>query len=234
PQVQGLKVELKILEKEVNKLSEIKIEYLSDINTFNSEYYRHLGSIIEEILRLKRDLAKKSFDKGELGEEEYRAFEEQYESFYQDAISQSKEQPMDLTADEEKELKKCYRKASRLTHPDIVADAFKDEATEIFVALNTAYKKKDLDKVKEILLGLESGSSFAYGSDDIDDKELLKAQSKTLKNKIETLKSEITQLKESEVYITIQETEDMEAYFIEMKQNLIREKEDIYLELIKQ
>ncbi|CAA6798888.1 MAG: Unknown protein [uncultured Sulfurovum sp.] len=233
PQIQGLRVELSILEKELNSLSESQNEYLAEINAFTSDYYRHLGAVIEEILRLQQEVAQKSYDKGKIDEEELKASKDEYKSFYEEAITQSKEQPFSLTEEEEKELKKLYRKASRLTHPDTVADAFKEEATKIFIALNSAYKRKDLAKVKEIFVGLESGTAFAYGSDEINDKELLRKKSEVLREKIKVIIKEIEELMQSDTYITIKEIDDLDAYFDELKENLIVEKEALVLELLK-
>lgn len=233
PQIQGLKVELSILEKELNRLSETQNEYLSEINAFTSDYYRHLGAVIEEILRLQQEVAQKSYDKGKIDEEELKASKDEYKSFYEEAITQSKEQTLTLTAQEEKELKLCYRKASKLTHPDIVAEVFKEEAKEIFIALNSAYKRKDLAKVKEILKGLESGKTFAYGSDEINDKELLRKKSEILREKIRVVKEEIEALLQSETYITIKETDDLDVYFDELKKSLVFEKEALVLKLLE-
>lgn len=227
PKVKGLKVELSILEKELNALSENKNEYLTEINAFNAQYYAKLGAIVEEILRLKKDMAQRAYDKGEINKEEFEAFKEEHESFYKEAVSQSKEQPNILSDEDEKKLKKAYRKASRLTHPDIVADAFKEEATKIFVALNEAYKRKDLTKVEEILRGLESGVAFAYASDEINDVEVLREKSEILRTKIEELKEELEVLKESETYVVISSTADLESYFLELRDGLVYERDEM-------
>ena len=231
PQIQGLKVELSILEKELNRLSETQNEYLAEINAFTSAYYRHLGAVLEEILRLQQEVAQKAYDKGEIDKEELKAYKDEYQSFYEEAMTQSKEQTLTLSLEEEKELKKLYRKASRLTHPDIVAEVFKEEATKIFIALNSAYKRKDLAKVKEILKGLESGESFVYGSDEINDKELLRKKSEILREKIRFMNEEIEALLQSETYVTIKETADLDAYFNALKESLFLEKEELLLAL---
>ena len=231
PQIQGLKVELSILEKELNRLSEMQNEYLAEINAFTSDYYRHLGAILEEILRLQQEIAQKAYDRGELDEEELKESKDEYKSFYEEAISQSKEQTLTLNDEEEKELKKLYRKASRLTHPDIMAEVFKEEATKIFIALNNSYKRKDLAKVKEIFKRLEGGESFAYGSDEINNKKLLRKKSETLREKIRVINEEIEILIHSETYLIIKETDDLDAYFNELKESLILEKEALILEL---
>lgn len=231
PQIQGLKVDLSILEKELNRLSETKNEYLAEINAFTSDYYRHLGAILEEILRLKQEIAQKAYDRGQIDEEKLKESKDEYKSFYEEAMTQSKEQTLTLSKEEEKELKKLYRKASKLTHPDTVAEVFKEEATKIYIALNSAYKRKDLAKVKEILKGLESGKTFAFGSDEINDKEHLRKKSEILRKKIDIIKKEIEALLQSDIYRTIKETDDLDAYFNALKESLINEKEELILEL---
>jgi len=227
PQIQGLKVELSILEKELNRLSETQNEYLAEINAFTSDYYRYLGAVIEEILRLQQEVAQKAFNRGEINEEELKASKDEYKSFYEEAITQSKEQILTLSKEEEKKLKKLYRKASRLTHPDTVVEEFKEEATKIFIALNSAYKRKDLTKVKEILTGLESGLYFNYGSDEINDKELLRKKSGILREKIKIINKEIEELLQSETYVIIKENEDLNNYFSELKKKLEYERDKI-------
>jgi len=232
-QVQGLKVELSVLEKELNSLSEKKNEYISEINAFNAEYYKHLGAIIEEILRLKREYAERLFAKGELNADELEDTKEQYEEFYKQALSQAKEQPHIISQEDEKKLKKLYKKASRLTHPDVVADEFKAKAAEIFNKLNHAYKTKDLDEVERILKGLESDVSFFCGSEKINDKEVLREKSKILRAKIQTLKDEIASLKDSETYQTIQNTKNLDKYFKNLKEELEYEKRELEREMQK-
>ena len=233
PQVQELKVELSVLEKDLNNLSQKKNEYISEINAFNTKYYKYLGAIIEEILRLKREYAKKLFAKGELDAEKLNDTKEQYEQFYKQAISQSKEQPHSLSQEDEKKLKKLYRKATFLTHPDVVADEFKVQAAEIFNDLNHAYKTKDLNEVERILKRLESGVSFSSSSQKINNKEVLREKSKILREKMETLQDKIDALVESETYQIIQNTKDLEKYFKNLKEGLEYEKIELEREIQK-
>ena len=57
PQIQGLKVELKILEKKLQNLNEEKSEYTHIINDFNAQSNLKLGDLIREILRLRKELS---------------------------------------------------------------------------------------------------------------------------------------------------------------------------------
>ena len=51
--------------------------------------------------------------------------------------------------------------------------------------------EKDITKVKEILLKLETGTSFEVSSNSIEDKEILKAKIEEIKKTIHKLKKEI-------------------------------------------
>ena len=64
---------------------------------------------------------------------------------------------IEITEEQKQELKAYYRKASKLCHPDVVAEEFKKQAEQIFKDLKDAYDSNDLQKVKEILSNLEKG-----------------------------------------------------------------------------
>ena len=297
--VQGLKLELKVLERQLENLTEKKNDYTIDIDDFNREYSLNLGDIIQKVLNLREEIlyqqvivkesafqAKKDeFNnvkddlnditeqaeniKTELDDldefsDEYEELYEQYEKLkeelsqkendlndkrkeakqakddldddpvndeYKEAKEDSetfdkeyKEVIADdayyLTKEQQKELKDTFRKASRLCHPDIVADDLKYQAHKIMTELNLAKKKKDLEKIKEILHSLQSGMGFEVASDTVNDKELLKNLISNIMDKISLLESEINDLESSETYNTIQEIDDKDEYFNELKTQL--------------
>jgi len=308
PEVQGLKLELKALESKLQKLVEQKTEALNNIEEFNREYTLRIGSLIEEILALKKEiLYKKTIAKEKLKEqyqqdkeiyeetqstideikksieeleevldtideesaeyeeytklyddlkeslhdleEEQRRQEEQlkeieyelddesieeeyeeaknaYEEYHQEH-EDMKEQQKDidiLDAKEKKELKKLYKKAARLCHPDIVADEHKEQAKEIMQALNTAYSKQNLSEVKMILLSLENGTGFTVSSDAIDDAKTLKAKIDEIKSKLYEVELEVEEIQKDETFTTLSELDDWDAYFDELKEELQEEK----------
>ena len=305
-EVQGLKLELKALEKKLQNLTELRDEYLNDIEEFNTLYSLKLGNIIQKILRItteifekaikekqeifekekelyeeikddfvtlnseKRELEdqlakldvfddeydkiyeeyqslKKEFEekeeefntqrektkkaKEELEDdplfEEYHEAKNDYEDFSSDyeEIKEREEQKPHLDEDEKKELKRLYRKASRICHPDIVADELKVQATEIMKQLNEAYDNKDIEKVKEILASLENGTSFDVASDKIDDKKILKNKIKEFREKISVIEQELDRINEDESFQTIENIEDMDNYFERLKEELEEEYE---------
>jgi len=211
--IQGLKLELKILEDSVNHLSDEKLECQRQINHFNSEYMLRLGDLINAILKLQTSSK-------HLDEEQQKKAQEHYESFQQEQQEQLSELTEKLSANEKKKLKKAYRQASRLCHPDKLSDEIKEQGETIFKSLNEAYRRHDLKRVTQILSDLKNGIGFNVASDKINDKEILQKRVAALRVKVNALENEIQLLKEDEVYQKIQKIENFDEYFNVIKLSL--------------
>ncbi|MBU0626814.1 hypothetical protein KKH82_05355, partial [Patescibacteria group bacterium] len=305
-EVQGLKLELKVMEKQLQELSSTKNEYINDIDEFNTVYRLKLGKLIskilerekemlreqtiekektfkgkkeryeqsrdeyknlkakketlekkldgidefddaydeiyEELQELKEELNKKEQELNEKRKEakkakeeleddparqEYEDAENDYEEFCNDYTEVLNKKRYELTDEEKIELKQLYRKAVKLCHPDIVTDELKVQAKTIIQKLNDAYAERDLLKVKEILLSLESGESFGIVSDTINDKEILKAKIVEILQKIDEIEQEIDEIKEDKTFQTIQEIDDWDTYFEEKEAALQKQYENL-------
>ena len=308
-EIQGLKLELKVLENQLQELSEQKSEYLNELNEFNTQYTLRLGELIQNILKIKKDIQYRFFkakedsfqsvmddyedakeeyqelkaQKEELEKElseidefddrydelyeelqelkveleakekevnqkrkkakeakeefeeddatkEYEESEEDYEEFSHEYESVKKQDRFELNEEEMLELKKLFRKASKLCHPDIVADELKEQATAIMQQLNDAYSKKDIKKVKEILYNLENGITFDIASDTINDKERLKEKIKDVRERMDALNKEIDEIKLNESFTIIQEVDNLDEYFDKLKSDLQEELERLQQE----
>jgi len=308
-EIQGLKMELKVLENQLQELSEQKSEYLNELNEFNTQYTLRLGEIIQNILKIKKDIQYRFFkakedafqdimdeyeevkdeyqdlkaQKEELEKElskidefddkfdelyeeiqilkveleakeqevnqkrkkakeakeefedddvtkEYHESEEDYEEFSHEYENVKKQDRFELNEEEKEELKKLFRKACKLCHPDIVADELKEQATAIMQQLNDAYSKKDLKKVKEILYNLENDITFDIASDTINDKERLKEKIKDVRKRMDALNKEIEEIKSNESFTIIQEVDDLDEYFDQLKFDLQEELERLQRE----
>jgi chromosome segregation ATPase len=310
PKVQGLRLELKVLEKKLKNLTEKKKDYTIEIDDFNREYSLRLGAIIQQILSLEEKILhqriikeeqafqakKEAFNKAkeavkstkkqvvEIEEElddldelseEYDELYEQYQDLkedlnhqeqdlnekrkeakqakeeldedpankeYQNAKEDSEtfekeyeevisEEVYGLTDEQLNELKKAYKKAARLCHPDILPEEMKEQAHQIMSELNIARRVKDLEKVKEILLSLQSGELFKDASDIIQNKDLLKAKIEKIRERIASTKEEIYELENSDDFKFIHETEDQEEFFDIREAQLKEELEQLGQEL---
>ena len=305
-ELQGLRLELKIIERKLQKLSQEKTEYLNNINDFNIQYNLNLGDLIEEILNVRQEIlhkitaenedllkakkkeyndAKNEYDdlkdekekleaeledldpfddvydelyeelsdinetlnkaQEELNEkrkeakiakeefeendtnQEYEEAKKEYEEFSYEYEELKKEDLFELNDEEKIELKQAYRKASKLCHPDIVAGELQDQAQTVFIELNDAYSKKDLQKVKEILLSLDNGHGFDIASDTIADKELLKSKIAKLRDTIILTEQEIDEIITDETFETINVIEDWDEYFKDIKEQLQEELDNL-------
>jgi len=227
PEIAALKLEIKNIENQINAFNNEKIELEKLLSEFQHRHTIELGEIILEILKLRKLLFKddqEKFDEAEKDEEEY-----------QEQIKEEKEKVLyDLTEEEESELKKKYRKASMLCHPDKFVNESAETkrlAEEIFKDLNEANEQNDLKRVSEILNNLENGMLVRTKGDKLDDKKLLKATIMQLKDKAKKLKEEIINIKQSDTYKTVDEIVDWDEYFNTTKDKLQKELEDLRLKL---
>jgi len=232
-EVQGLKIELKILEKQFLLLSCRVEEYHNVVNDFNTKYHIKLGYLIEEVLVLREEFYEFMYKNNEEYEYEYYEAKKDFHDFHEQFKNQYYDTPIEISKKEKKELKRLYKKASKLCHPDIIEEAKKEKAEDIFKVLNAAYQQKDIKKVSEILDQLLTGESFSVTSDTLFDKKILKRKIKGSREKIKSIKTELESIKQNETFILVNKINDMDEYFQEKENELKVEKENI-LEQMRQ
>ena len=219
PEIDGLKLEAKSLEAKLNKLSNEKTDLEKLIHEFGVRHNRELGELILKILKFRKNKAKGTPKETE-AEEDYKNYSEEFETSKNEKIAE-------LTEEELIEIKKKYRKASKLCHPDVVSEDQKELADKLFAELNAAYERNDLEKVKEILENLEKGNFFINKSDAITEKQLMKAEIEKLKIRINELQQQMQLIKESEAYKTISSIEDWDIYFANTKEKLAEQIQEL-------
>lgn len=233
PVYKNLKLELKNLENRFSELTGEKIEYETKINNFNSSYMLRLGGLIEEILKLRLDIFGKENKKDQIdfsiNNQLFEDAQLDYEEFKKTFQQQLQDAPQFLDNSEKKQLKIAYRKASRLCHPDKLAEDAKAKGEESFKALNEAYRHQDLERVQGILLKLESETPFFISiTKQKENRALMQEKIILLYEQIAILDAEIKCLKESEIYLRIQSITDLNNYFSELMKEL-----QVELEILK-
>ena len=219
PEIEGLKLETKSLETELNKLSDEKADLEKLIHEFGVRHNTELGELILKILRFRKNKSKGTPKEAE-AENDYNDYSREYE------ISKN-EEIAELIEEEQIEIKKLYRKASKLCHPDVVSEEQKELADKLFAELNAAYKRNDLEKVREILESLEKGDFFVNKSVAINEKQLIKTEIEKLRIRIKELQKQLESIKESDAYKTINRISDWDFYFKEIKENLEKQVKDL-------
>lgn len=223
--IQGLKLELKILEKQFLALTCKVEEYHNRINDFNARYHKELGSLLEEILILREEYYEYMSKHNKEFEYEYHEAKKDFESFHEEFKKYRYDSPFELSKQQKKELKRLYKKASRLCHPDIIEQTKKAKAEDIFKELNAAYQHNDLTKVSEILEKLLTGESFSITSDALFDKKILKEKIEVTRQKIKGSKLEIEALRRDGTFVLVSKIDDLDAYLEQIKEELLDEKE---------
>lgn len=218
---------------------EQKEAILSRFDDFNRAYYIHLGEILQSILALQKLLAKKALKKAKNKEEKA-----QKQQIYEDIKRQEEEMKnhcqemkkpkIQLNSEEEGELKKLFKRAVKLCHPDMIGS---NKKIKLFHKLNQSYKEKDLQDVKNILWELESGwinTLEDLNEEDlaeIDNKQSLLTMIEKLTKQIKILENEIKTLKSNAQYDLVMNSEKWDEFFTQEKHKLEKELKTLQDEL---
>jgi len=232
PAISGLRLEMQMLEVEITAISNEYNELQQVIHQFSVRHTKELGEIIKKILSFRKLKLEKEALLDATKQSAFESAKQDYNDYYQNFESSKKEIIKDLNAEEQKELKKLYRKASLMCHPDKVATELEAAAQLIFIDLNKAYQSNDLKRIQEICKELKNGIPFVNKSVVVT--ELLKLQNVVVslrKKRQEWLKS-LSDLKSSNTYIKVNSIEDWDIYFKEAYEVLKEELELLDNELL--
>lgn len=224
PEIPALKLEIKNLENKLNAFDNEKIELEKTLSEFQHRHTMELGEIILEILKLRKIKFKGDKDKFIEAEQDEKQYREQVNT-------EKKKEIFELNEDQKIEIKKKFRKATVLCHPDKVSDEFKVPAQKIFIDLKEAYDRNDLKHVSEILEDLQAGNYFKARSEVVSEKDLLKVAILKLRNQVKKLESEIKEIKTSETFTIINSINNWDEYFASTKAKLQKELEALHLEV---
>lgn len=216
PEFAGLRLKINTLAQELTKLQSLKVEIEQQIHALHARHRQELGQLVVELLRLRQGGREAQANpKQRVADPEGEIDDETYEKLQREQLSR-------LTPEEQRALKAMFRKASKLCHPDLVADEFKAEASLTFIELKAAYKQNNLPRVKEIWQVLEQGERLTQKPELIRDKDQLQAEVNYLGSRIQVILQEIAQLKQSKAYQKLVNMDDWDDYFDDLKAALQR------------
>jgi hypothetical protein len=222
PEIEAIKLEIKVLEIQISSLEDEKTEIEKLLFGFEIRYNKELGELLTQLLYLRKENLRKEAENNKSKASEAKEAEDDYANFKKSVDETRNQKIKELSETEEKDLKTLYRKASKLCHPDVVEDKYKDKAEQIFRDLQKAYETNDIDKVNEILASLEKGL-FANKSEQISKKKELQILLKQLRLKREDLEKDLVSIRTTESYKTVSEITDWDAYFEKIKRQVAEE-----------
>jgi len=220
PVIGALKVELSYQQNELSKKEIVREEHSKLIDLFHARYFSKVGHLIEKLLFLRKEKLRIQVQRNpdlqkllDLAEKEYADFFEYKEQSKDGIIYQ-------LTDAKLKEIKRLYRKASKICHPDRVKEQQRAQAEELFNTLQKAYKRNDIKKVRSIATFLEKGGQFDMKIDAYDNVEVVRAQIENVLAQIEETEDEITNIEGSSAFQTVDNIkEDWNDYFAVIQDN---------------
>jgi len=231
PEIDSLEFELKILKIRIATIGDERAEIERRIEEFEYRKVAVLGELISEYLSLRREkLAKEMKERVDLQEEdeeadqEYEEAEQEYEEFtgaYKEVINEDQKPVLDDEWAEK--IKKSYRRASQLCHPDRAPEFLKEKAHDIFTRLSAAYRSNNFEEVEAIYERLLQEDFGSHEPETITDKDKLKTEILEIRQRIEQLTQEIQNLMESEPWQIIAMYDDWDDYFEEQKGSLLLE-----------
>lgn len=224
PIVAALKLEIRTLENQLNSFDNEKLEIEKLLSEFHHRHTIELGYIILSILKLRKLKFKDDNTKYEDAENDENQYRNQIDNERIKTI-------LELSEEQKIEIKRKFRKATVLCHPDKVSDELHESAQRVFIDLKQAYDVNDLKKVTEILDELEKGNFFKARSETVLEEDLLRNAIAKLRRQINILETEVRRIKNSESFIAIISIEDWDEYFSRTKEKLENELKMLRLEL---
>lgn len=218
-EILAMRLELKVLELQISSLEDERIDIEKLMYSFEIRHNQELGELISKLLLLRKEKLKKEAQTDTSKQTEAEEAEKDYQS-YNESLDESKnEKIQELTDEELKEIKAKYRKASKLCHPDVVDEKYKEMAKQTFQELQKAYETNDIERVSEILSNLEKGFYTNKSEKENEKKELL-ATLNQLRIKRDELEKTLVNIKTADTYKTVSEITDWDNYFENIKKQL--------------
>ncbi len=211
--IQRLKEELALISAERDDL-------LKDISTFELKYNKKLGKYLQRILVLRMDKAKSEAEISPEKKQRYKETLNDYENFNKKSRDLEQKKLFSLSEDDLAKLKTIFRRAARKCHPDVVSDKNKEKSQEIFIVLRQAYERNDLEEVMNIAEALKQDKEIETTVVESQELESLNRIRSSIERKIDSTNNEMIELMASETYQIISSSQDMDAYFDNLKEQL--------------
>jgi hypothetical protein len=218
----ALRFQISLLELEVASLETEKQIRLSLMETFERRLRILLSDLLSRQLELQKIFAglKAKLTGKSKDEEAFREKERNFSAFRQQLANDANIPDDNLALDQD--IKKIYREAVLMAHPDRYRhDPAKEaEATRIMSALADAFHKKDYDQVRAIHEALMNGTAFKIDWKSESDISLLQKVLANLTASRDRLLDELDNISERDTWVEMQRNPDVEVYAEMMKTRL--------------
>ncbi|MEI7581774.1 phospholipase D-like domain-containing protein [Runella sp.] len=223
---QELRLTIQLLEAGIGYLQQQKSDYETVIERYYYQLKSALGDLLLRHLSLKTEWARREAELTTKNQDKqrYEGYRVEYERV-NTQLSQV-EEVVEVDENTEKKLKKMYREAIILGHPDKFMNdlAKQQKAQAIATELIAAYQRRDLAKVTEIWQSLKEGTAFGIDwSDSKSGDDWQQIHDRLLLRRDDLLR-EIKLLEADEIMVVYGQMGNFEKHFSDLR---IRLQQDI-------
>lgn len=224
PAKADLFAQIRALSSQIARLEEEKAGCQCCIDQYYRLFRVQLGELLLQTtdLQLKLALQRASQTGRRSDSEEAQSWQERFAQtnrIVQEAIAH---QPTQLDETAETELRRLYRQAVLLAHPDRHANNPDRvaQATAFMVQLNDAYKQRDLATVRRLVFDLNESHWLTDQAEATYDLAALQQWHERLVDRQTKLQQEINRLKAEESYQLMREGSDLTTHFSNLRQRM--------------
>jgi hypothetical protein len=198
------KPDLKRLRRSLARRLQEKAELEQQVRAVQVQLRDEVAPLQEEVLRLQMERLKEAAQarmRSARLRNAYHDAQDAYEQFQERRAAEDRSPARDV----DENLKTTYRRATKLCHPDAVADPYHEEAAATFQALESAYAANQPAAVRAIAEALETwGFPQAPGA---STEHPASATEASLRRALADLEASIERLRSSDAYQTLSETD---------------------------
>ncbi len=224
PAKADLLAQIRVLEPRIALLEEEKAACQYQIDHYYRLFRLHLGDLLTQTVDLQLKLSlRRSAQTGRRSDaEEARSWQETFEQTNRAVREAVAHKPQDLDESAQHELRRLYRQAVTLAHPDRhINDPDRlAQANDYMVRLNDAYQRRDLTAVRQLVRDLTDGVLFMVKSETTLDLEALQQWYQRLMDRQRTLQTEINQLKTDKAYHLLTNQTDLVTHFATLRERM--------------
>lgn len=219
-----LLAEIRALEAHIALLEEEKAACQYQIDHYYRLFRLHLGDLLTQTVDLQWKLARqRSAQTGRRSDaEEAQAWQDRFEQTNRAVREAIAHKPAELDETAERELRRFYRQAVTLAHPDRhINDPDRlAQANEYMVRLNDAYQRRDLATVRQLVQDLHEGLLFLAKPETTQDLEALQQAYQRLIDRQRALQTEINRCKADEAYQWQTSQTDLMTHFADLRERM--------------
>ncbi|GAB3804955.1 hypothetical protein GCM10028819_37300 [Spirosoma humi] len=224
PAKADLLAQIRALETQIALLEEEKAACQYQIDQYYRLFRLHLGDLLTKTLDLQWKLSlQRAAQTGRRSDaEEAQTWRDRFEKTNRAVREAVAHKPTNLDEMAERELRRLYRQAVTLAHPDRhINDPDRlAQANEYMVRLNDAYQRRDLKTVRALVQDLHDGRLFIAKPETTQDLEALQQGYQRLMDRRQTLQTEITKFKADEGYQLLASQADLMTHFSALRERM--------------